>query len=207
MTTSASPSTSSRPARRGFRWLHWLFVMLAAMTVVAVVEAASMFRLSREAGELRSAIHRVVKGDATTTVQFSVGPGAIGLVRFVAGFVDDVPPEALRAMEAVHSASVGVYQLDSAPSLNERIAMMEVTAANMREDGWHRVVAVRDGDDVVMVFSPEAAADPDALELCLVVCSDDELVVVSANGRTEPLQAIAREHSREWREAAAAERF
>ncbi len=199
MTTPSTPPATPRAPRRGFRLGHWFLICFAALVVVAVVEAASMFRLNREAGEVRAAIDRVIAGEASTEVQFSVGSGAIGLVRFVAGFIDEVPPEALKALEAVNHASVGVYKLTSRPDEATRVEMMQVTAAQMESEGWHRVVAVHDGSDLVMVFAPADAHDPDELQLCVVVCGDTELVVVSANGRAGPLREIAEMHAGEWR--------
>ncbi len=206
MTTPPVLPVSPRAPRRGFRFWHWCFVVIAAMAVVAVVEAASLFRLSREAGEVRAALDRVVTGNASTEVQFSVGPGALGLVRFVAGFIDDIPPEALKAMEAVRSASVGVYRLSNRPDDAARGEMLQVTSARMQGRGWHRVVAVQDHGELVMVFAPAGANDPEDLELCVVVCSGDDLVVVSANGRAGPLREIAEMHAGEWRRSRAERR-
>lgn len=198
------PTLSPQPTvapRRSSRVGHWILITLAAMAVVAVVEAASLFRLSREAGEVRTAISRVIAGDASTEVQFSVGPGTLGLARFVAGFIDEVPPEALKAMEAVHQASVGVYRLHTSPTATERIGMLQAATDRMAVEGWHRVVAVHDGGDLVMVFAPESARDPLDLQFCIVVCDGDDLVVVSANGSAAPLRDLAAMHSGEWREA------
>lgn len=199
MTTPPEIPARTRAPRRGFRFGHWFLIVTAALVVVAVVEAASMFRLSRGAGEVRGAIDRVVAGDASTEVQFSVGPGALGLARFVVGFIDDVPPEARKAMEAVRCASVGVYRLHTQPDAAARVAMMRAAAERMESEGWHRAVAVHDDGELVMVFVPRDARDTEELEICVVVCSNTDLVVVSANGRTGPLQEIVELHAGDWR--------
>ena len=158
-----------------------------------------MLRLNRQASEVRDVIGQVVKGEASTQVQFSVGSGVLGMARFVAGFIDDVPTEALHAMDAVDSASVGVYRLHENPSSSERITIMNQTAESMMADGWYRVVAVQDDDEMVMIFAPESGTDPDKLRFCVVVCDGNDLVVVSAHGSAGPLREIAALHAAEWR--------
>lgn len=201
MTTSNSIPPQPVRARRGLRLGHWALVLFAAMSIVAVLEAASIFRLNRQASEVRDLIGLAVSGETSTQVQFSVGSGVLGLARFVVGFIDDVPAEALRAMAAVDSASVGVYRLHETPSIEERIAIMNRTAENMTEDGWYRVVAVHDDDELVMIFAPDADMAAGNLQLCIVVCDQNDLVVVSARGDVEPLRDIAAMHTAQWRQA------
>lgn len=199
MTTLPSlPPPAPRPRSR-LRLGHWAFVLFAAMTVVAAVEAAGLFRLSRQAEEIRDVIGLVANGDASTQVQFSVGPGALGLARFVVGFIDDVPPEALHAMQAVDHASVGVYRLRENPTPSERFEILSQTSDSLAKDGWYRVVAVQDDESLVMIFAPDAVSDPDNLQFCVVVCDKSDLVVVSAHGNAEPLREIAAMRSEEWR--------
>ncbi|MCC5025522.1 MAG: hypothetical protein J6386_23305 [Candidatus Synoicihabitans palmerolidicus] len=136
-----------KPRRRG-RWGHWILITMAALVVVAVVEAASMFRLGATARAVHAGIEVSSDLKADTEVQFTVGPRMIGLARLVTSFIDEVPTEAHYALSAVNSASVGVYKLRRGPTPEARVAILNRTSERMAEEGWSRMVAV-------MIFAPQ----------------------------------------------------
>lgn len=181
--------------RRRFRLGHWLLLSLVALALVMAFEVASVFFLERGARDLRLTVEKTQAWPAKTQVQCTIGPGLLSLARLATRFIPDVPPEARQGLEAVRRASVGVYHLAASPSAADRHALLEATAEALRADGWTRVVAVNERDATVAVFTPSGWDDADELRVCVLVCSDTDLVVVSADARVEPLLALAAAHS------------
>lgn len=195
MTTETTGVTSPR---RRFRALHWLLIAMAAMAVVVAAEIGSLFFLSDEASDLRLSFTESTDLNVTTKVQFSVGPGLLGLGRVVAGFIEDVPPEARDAMKVIRRTSVGVYELDRVPTDAERRELFQSADSRLRSEGWSRIVNVQEGAQMVMVFMPTKVPEGDEIEICLTVCDGRDLVIVSATTRTEPLLKLAQEQSGSW---------
>jgi hypothetical protein len=195
--TNVAPSPVPPPRRR-FRALHWFFLAIAAMAVVVAVEVGSVFYLSDEASDLRVSFIESTDLEVQTKVQLSVGPGLLGLGRVVAGFIDDIPPEAKDAMTAVRRTSVGVYELARVPSEEERLKLFSAADLRMNSEGWSRIVSVQEGEQTVMIFMPTHVADGDEIEICLTVCDGRDLVIVSATTRTEPLIKLAQQQAGGW---------
>ena len=184
--------------RRRFRFVHWFLISMAAMTVVVAVEVSRVFFLSDEASELRVSFVDSTDIDVQTKVQFSVGPGILGIGRFVTNFIDDIPPEAREALQAVRRTSVGVYELDRIPSEDERVELFRSSHQRLSEEGWEQVVSVTENNETVMIFIPAEITNENEIEFCITVCSGRDLVIVSATTRTEPLLKIAQRESKGW---------
>jgi hypothetical protein len=106
-------------------------------------------------------------------------------------FFDDIPPEAHLALRAVRNASVGVYQLREDVSATERSKMFLAADEVMRDSGWTRVVGVKNPDNVVMVYLPEGEHGGSTERVCVAVCSQEHLIVVSGKVRMDRLMDLA----------------
>jgi hypothetical protein len=108
--------------------------------------------------------------------------------------IDDLPPEAAVALNAVHSASVGVLEFRKC---DDRSAFATHATAAMRRKGWARVVAVNDSENTVVIFVPRDSSFRDELQVCLAVVHDATCTVVSARVDPEALMPLIREHLKE----------
>ena len=195
MTTESAEVSSPR---HRFRALHWLFIAMAAMAVVVAAEIGSVFFLSDEASDLRVSFAESTDLKVKTKVQFSMGPGLLGLGRVVAGFIDEVPTEAKDAMKAIRRTSVGVYELDRVPTEAERLELFSAADSRLTAEGWSRIVSVHEGEQTVMIFMPKDAPEGEEIEICLTVCDGRDLVIISATTRTGPLIKLAQKQSGGW---------
>lgn len=191
-----SPPAHRTPSR-GF--CHWLLIFFAAAMVVAAVEIAGVFFLSREADKLKVAILDHTESPLETKVQFSVGSGLLGLSRLVLQWVPDVPPQARQALAALDEASVGVYEFNHTPSSNERMRMIRLADERLQKQGWKRTVAVSQRNETVLVYVPDGPSGEAELQVCVAVCEGRNLVVVSALTSVEALVALASNHGAELR--------
>jgi len=105
-------------------------------------------------------------------------------------FVDDVPPEAHLALDAVRRGSVGIYTLKHSQTATQRVAMIRRSVAAMADRDWVQVVTVADGEDLVLIFVPRDLAEGDALEVCIAVSDGQEMVIASATVDAEPIQRL-----------------
>ena len=189
-------ASSSTAAPRSHRARNWFFIIMAA----ALAVAASIFFPSKEARKLQVAINTHLEGPASTKIQFSVGPGLLGIGRMVAHWVDDIPPEVHHALGAVKEASVGIYELESDPSVVERSQLVRITDERLGLKGWQRIVAVSENRDTVLVYAPTDIGDEDEIQFCVAVCDGRDLVVVSATASVESLLKLTEMHRGEWRD-------
>lgn len=193
-------ASSSTSALQRNRFRNWFLIIMAAALLVAVVEAAGIFFLSKEAEKLQVAINADLDFGTSTKFQMSVGPGLLGIGRMAAHWVDDIPDEVHLALGAVKEASVGIYELDRSPTATERGNMMRITDERLGLKGWQRIVAVSEDRETVLIYTPMAAQDDDELRVCIAVCDGRDLVVISATASVESLAELASMHSDELRE-------
>lgn len=209
MTSSISETPAAAPA--AVRRSPWraLIVWLVGVSVVSMVVAVpymvvSSLRLGRDTVRLRDAVVGALSGPVmegwSPLVEVHLGGCAFGLGRLVASCTE-LPDEAIQALRAARSASVGVYQWRGA-DLDAMRRHMAGGSGSIRvgRREWTRVVSVRDGDESVVVLTPVTDDDdPDTLELCVVVLAEDELVVVSVEVDPQPLSDLVQPHLRELR--------
>ena len=101
-----APTTVSRPLHRIWPWI--LGLILTPFIALGVL-IADVIHLDSDAAALLRQVMSATGNDWHTKVQFSVGPVLLGAVRTGVSFIRDLPPEAREALQAVRSASVGVY--------------------------------------------------------------------------------------------------
>jgi hypothetical protein len=206
-TISETPAASATAPRRApWRALTvWLLAVgLVSMVVAVPYMVINSLRLGRETVRLRDAVVGSMSGQAmdgwSPQVEVHLGGCAFGLARLAARFTD-LPDEAAQALRAARSASVGVYQWRGADIDAMRRHMAGGSGA-IRVGGreWTRVVSVREADASVVVLTPVTDDDdPSALELCVVVLAEGELVVVSVEVDPQPLGDLVQPHLREMR--------
>ena len=173
------------PSGRRRRVLLWSVVFLGLCFLGAAHVVYSAVSLTRDAAALRGSVLTAMDGQAQTRVQVSVGPVFLGLARQLLPLIDDVPEEALCALRSVRSASVGVFELEqSLPAGGDYVRSAD---ASMRNRGWTRVLAVRDGASTVLVYAPGKASRGAEMDLCLAVVEERNVVIVAASVRPSDL--------------------
>jgi hypothetical protein len=175
-----------------------MLLKLAPGLVALSILMGGCFRLSSETRAVRDAAMSSLAPAGSWDEQIEIGVGAItlGLVRSIA-ICGDLDSEARECLRAARAAEVGVYELAVPLETAVRKEFVEATTRAMNSRAWDRVVAVLDGNDSVVVFTPRDA-DPDApLRVCVVVFDGHELVVASARVDVEPILHLAlAEHRR-----------
>jgi hypothetical protein len=164
---------------------RWVLGGCAVLLAIVALGAVRLLTLPREATALRQELLAAWDGHCTTRFQLNLDGAALGTVR--AGLrLADLPPEARLALAAVRQASVGVYALTGPAAVIPGQPMIPRVDAAMARRGYERLVAVRDGDETVLVYAP-ANATGDGLDVCLAVVDGEDLIVVSARVAMAPL--------------------
>ncbi len=186
-----SAHVSGAGSKRRIRWWQWLLGLSAAGITLLAIAVVNAVTLVRDAVVLRDEIVAALATKAKVKVQVSAGPLLLSAVRSGLSFVKDMPEDARMALRAVRKASVGVYTIDAEGREERALEMFAAAAAVMERRGWARVVAVNEGDTQVLVFAPTKGGWTGAQKVCVAVCDDDKLVVVTGTIRPEPLMEIA----------------
>jgi hypothetical protein len=168
------------------------YVLLAGvilLPLVAVIGATSYIRLGPDATALRNSVIKITPAKARVVV--NVGLSTTGVARLVAGFFP-IPSEAQMAMKSIRAAEVGVYRLEQRMEDLDRARVLSTTEGVMCKRGWDRIVGVSHDQELVAVFMPKKACATN-MRCCVLVISDEDLVVVSARGNIEEVLKLARE--------------
>jgi hypothetical protein len=152
-----------------------------------------MLRLGSEATILRKTLMSSVPGNWDKKIAIRVGGITTALVRGGSLFFN-LPPEPRAALDALHGAEVGVYNLREEPGYVERGPILTRADQAMVARGWDRIVGVVQENDLVAVYVPHKKVSARNFRCCVVVFSGRDLVVVSARGNVEPLLALAQKH-------------
>ena len=183
------------PNRHVGRWvLLGLGLLLTPVVVVALI-AYSLLTLSRDATVLRREVMAASGTTWHTKVQMDLGGITLGAVRTGLRFIHhEHMDEARLALQAVHQASVGVYERDSSEAGWSRAQLFTRTDEMMKQRGWSRLVGVADGKATVLVYAADAAGSDNRIDLCVAVVAGRELVVVSTKLDAEALAELAAQH-------------
>jgi hypothetical protein len=160
------------------------------MCAIAVV---GMLHLGSEATILRKILMSSVPGTWDKKIAIRVGGITTALVRGGSRFFK-LPPEPRAALDSLHGAEVGVYNLREEPGYVERGPILTRADKAMAARGWDRIVGVVEENNLVAVYMPHKKVSARNLRCCVVVFSGRDLVVVSARGNVEPLLALAEKH-------------
>lgn len=185
-------STSS--SHRGRRFLLWSFGIIFATSLVIAIGVNRLLKPDRVVSRLHDDFAQSIAVPVRATVQLNLGPLVLAPARILIGLLEDVPPEAQLALSAARRASVGIYSIDDNRTAINPNALFECASRSMNGRDWVRVIAVRDGDESVMVYLPRKWSPDDQVNLCVAVCDGRELVLISARLRTGPLATLAAIH-------------
>lgn len=185
-------TSSTSPTRRGVpRWLRWVLAAAAFSLITVSFAAYRLLTLPSEATQLRDGLQSVLGSQLQTRVQLSAGPILLSAVRVGSLFFKDLPAEARLALQSVKQASVGVYARHKKLPADERTRMFVTADTVMQRRGWIRAVGVLDARNVVLIYVPEVQLPGTAGRVCIAVCNDENLVVVSGSVRLAPLVELA----------------
>lgn len=169
----------------------FLITLVAGAILIAAsaVALAASFLAGGEVRSLRQAAMAASPGTWERRIEFGVGrlPTLVvqGLARLIPVSVD---PRARAAIDAVHSADVGIYERrPEAPAQDVEATLREIRGT-MERRGWEPAVLVRDGGELVAVFVPSQAPPTETrVSAAVLVLSGSEMVLVSARADVQPL--------------------
>lgn len=179
------------PQRRRFRW-RYLILGTFATFLIAVIVLILSFRMGGEARVIRKAVFAAAPGEWNREFEFGVGVLPVYLARSALGMVE-LEPEARLAIQAVHSADVGIYSRNRDRRSVDTGRVLRKVRSAMRERGWEPLVMVHDRGNAVAVFVPEKFNANSTVRACVCVLEHDNMVLVSARANTEPLVQLALE--------------
>ena len=187
------PVITSRPIPPGNWWVVPLVgaLALAAVPVSLVLLVWSCLRTGSDATALRQAATQASGIKWERQVELSAGRIPVALARFGLNFAP-LDPTARQALSVVRSAEVAVFDAPERHPESERATILQEADATMKKRGWERIVSVLQDDAVVAIYTPQSASSHDDLTLCVLVLSDDKLVVASARANPAPLLELIR---------------
>ncbi len=166
------------------------FVAAAALWM----ESHSGSRVSTGIALLRShLVERAEGADERTETQVDARVGRIPLLlgRLVAG-ATPLPQEAKLALEAVREGEVSVWTGRSLSSHATTATNFESLDREMEMSHWQRVAQVRDGDDLVVIYADEFAADDREISVCVAVLEPGTRVIAGGKLRPSALADLVR---------------
>ncbi len=177
-----------RPSARRL-WLWGLLVTPLLLIGLLGAGVASCFRLGADARAVRNELIKSSGVEWRQQIALNAGWLTLGAVRAGLSCVR-LDPAARAALQSIHGAGVGIYQLPAGTPPPNRAAMLVTADSAMTARGWERVVGVIDARDLVAVYFPKKVS-VHRLKCCVLVFDGKEMVLVSAQGNPEPLVEYA----------------
>jgi hypothetical protein len=171
-----------------------ILIGLVALVCFSVIEVIGYFRLSSEASALRQSAMSSVPGTWHKKIALHIGGLTTGLLRAGSHFFK-LPLEPRAALDALHGAEVGIYNLPEEPEVVDGCAFLARADKAMSARGWERVVGVSKERELVAVYCPRRGVSSQSMKCALVVFEGRDLVIASVKGNPEPLLEIARNHA------------
>jgi hypothetical protein len=185
---------NTQRSRTGLRFLLWAFGIIFAGSLLLGLAIVRLLGPDRDLAQIRREMDRTIHAPLNCRIQLNLGPLALVPARIITGFIDDIPPEAHLALSATRRASVGIYRIDGPARDHPGEALFASVEAQMDSDDWRRVVAVKDGDETVMIYLPRDWTGRGVVDVLVAVCDGRELVLVSADLRADPLKELVALH-------------
>jgi hypothetical protein len=161
---------------------------IAIVVLIAIIGAASGCLWAPDLAMVRKDIERQLPGVSfDKEIELTLGPISLAFARLLTRVSPDAQ-DASGYLQDVSRIELAVYNTEDMPPANT-VSMPRRLKKMTESEGWELAVKVRDDDELAWVLY---RLDDDAVrELYVVVVSDDELVMVKAEGRLERLVARA----------------
>jgi len=192
MTSSPHPQSriGSTLARIAFV-ISVLFLALVILVFVAGAAVLRSFKPPSDMSELRTELRTCLDASSLSSVEISL-PTWVATLGRVGASLADLDPEVKAALQTVAGGQIGVYELAERPSGSNALAMLRLADQHLEQEGWTRVVTVREEDALVAVYGLESSMRPGkTIEVFVIVLDERELVIASASGYAEPLFELA----------------
>lgn len=186
--------SSFSSASPGRRFLLWAFAFILVLSLLFGLAVVRLLGPDRDLARIRREMSRTVDAPLRCQIQVNLGPLALVPARIITGFIDDIPPEAHLALSAARRASIGVYHVDAAATDDPARALFASAELHMKESDWTRVVAVRKGSETVMIYLPRNWTGRGEVDIFVAVCDGNDLILVSAGLRPDPLKNLVALH-------------
>jgi hypothetical protein len=178
----------TRPSA-GRLWLWCLLVTPLLLLGLLGAGVASCFRLGADARAMRNGLIESSGIEWRQQIALNTGWLTWGAVRAGLSCVR-LDPAARAALQCIHGAGVGIYQLPAGTPSPSRAAMLATADSAMTARGWERLVGVIDARDLVAVYTPKAVS-AHRLKCCVLVFDGKQMVLVSAQGNPQPILEYA----------------
>lgn len=185
---------TTRKSNTGLRFLLWTFGFVVVVSLLLGLAVVRLLSTDRDFAQVRQEMDRAIDAPLKCQIQINLGPLALVPARIITRFIDDIPPEAHLALSATRRASIGVYRVDDAACGDPARALFASTTGQMDGGDWKRVVAVRDGSETVMIYLPRDWTGQGLVDVFIAVCDGDELILISAGLRSDPLKELVALH-------------
>jgi len=159
------------------------------LMIVIVIMAASGCTWSPELSRVRNQLEEQLPGaEFEKEIELSLGPLSLALARVILGAVDDEDAGIARKyLRDVSRVQVAVYECDNVPPVSH--VKMPEAIRDLEDDGWETAVKVREEDSLAWILYK--IDDNRIRELYVITLSDEELVLVKAEGDLDRLAAQA----------------
>jgi len=186
----SAPVRPSCRFRKRYLALVLLLLALFSFPLVCAIGVTGYLRLSSDTGALRDSFMTGSHAQWQKKFAAHVGGMTFALVRAVCQFLP-LPPEPRAAVNALHGAEAGVYELPQSSGSANPSAILARADQVMTGRGWLRIVAVAHEHELVAIYIPSKGVTSKRMTCCLAVLNDRELVVVSARANLDPLLQLA----------------
>jgi hypothetical protein len=190
---------SSSPSRSGIgRTLAKLILALGVLALTLILGAfiLGMIALrslqpSPDMRDVRNELLACLGQSPVASIEVAIPAWAATLGR-VGASLTDLDPHLEAALQTAGGGQLGVYELSEQPPRETVRAMLQATDRSLGSKGWTRMVTVLDGGESVAVYGLDSSMRKgEALEIFLLVLSQQELVMLSARGYPEPMLELA----------------
>jgi hypothetical protein len=188
-----APPLAQSP-RRGLRVrpLYVVLAMILATPILAALGVASYFYVSSPVQALRRSVMETVPGHWDKKIAINVGWMTTAVIRFGAGFVP-MKPEPRAALDAVRGAEVGIYKHEDGSPRQDYSATLALADKSMARRGYMRLVGVTQRGKLVAIYLPRGERVKKVVDCCVLVLDEENMVIVSARAKVQPLLDLARE--------------
>lgn len=164
-----------------------ILVVVLILVGLFGLAVADCFRMDADGRALRDALKRGSHASFSRVFQGGAGPVLLGMARVGLRFADDLPGEARRGAASVRSARVSVDRVEGRLNRGRLPQMMAEADRVMTGRGWERLVCVRESGTLVLVYIDASSKGGSTVPTRLAVLESEQLVVVSAKLRLQPL--------------------